>query len=98
LRFDPESAGKKNTLAGLFLSRPWQFLRIPMRTKKTALSKPVPKREKSLNGQHLVICGNAFEFHSPALFPLIICDPPYGKITKEKWDVAKWGIADDERE
>ena len=61
-----------------------------MRTKKTALSKPVPKREKSLNGQHLVICGNAFEFHSPALFPLIICDPPYGKITKEKWDVANY--------
>lgn len=48
---------------------------------------------------NIIICGNAFNQEEYLKkeklneFPLIICDPPYGKITKEKWDVAaymKW--------
>ena len=53
----------------------------------------------------LVIAGDAFErwttetvdatFGEPATeyvprFPLVICDPPYGEITREKWDVADY--------
>jgi DNA modification methylase len=46
----------------------------------------------------LVICADVFgQFISAKdgtyLFPLIICDPPYGEITNEAWDIAaynKW--------
>ena len=37
----------------------------------------------------VVIVGDAFEQDpSRGQFPLIICDPPYGGITKEDWDVS----------
>lgn len=53
----------------------------------------------------LVVCGDAFDpiviqtvdaqygdpkYDHAARFPFIICDPPYGEITKEKWDVAEY--------
>jgi len=39
---------------------------------------------------HEIVCADAFEHEISHRFPLVICDPPYGKIVKEKWDVANY--------
>jgi tRNA G10 N-methylase Trm11 len=37
----------------------------------------------------VVMVSDCEEADAP-LFPLIICDPPYGKIIKAKWDIADY--------
>ena len=40
--------------------------------------------------EHRAILGNAFAVEIPDLFPLTICDCPYGRILKKSWDIADY--------